>query len=52
MQIYKDNRKGILRSRLKHTNHYLSDVIVNIVNTNYGLLRNKDIDINIYFSMT
>ena len=34
MLIYKDNRKGILRSRLKHTNHYLSDVIVIIVNTN------------------
>jgi small nuclear ribonucleoprotein (snRNP)-like protein len=34
MLIYKDNTKGILRSRLKHTNHYLSDVIVIIVNTN------------------
>ena len=34
MQINKDNKKSILRSRLKHTNHYLSDVIVIIVNTN------------------
>jgi hypothetical protein len=29
MQIYKDHRKGILRSSLKHTNHYLYAVIVN-----------------------
>jgi hypothetical protein len=34
MQIYKDNKRDILRYRLKYTNHYLSDVIVNIVNTN------------------
>lgn len=28
-----DNRKGYLRSRLKHTNYYLSTVSVHIVNT-------------------
>jgi len=31
--LYKDNRNRYLRSRLKHTNHYLSTVFVNIVNT-------------------
>ena len=34
LQINKDNRRGILRSSLKHTNHYLSDVLVIIVKTN------------------
>ena len=33
MQIYKDDRKRYLWSRLKHTNHYLSTVFVNIINT-------------------
>ena len=33
-KLIKIIKKGILRSRLKHTNHYLSDVIVIIVNTN------------------
>ena len=47
MQIYKDNKRDILRSRLKHTNHYISTVFVDttyyvlLYTYVYGLLRNK-----------
>ena len=47
MQIYIYNRKRYLRSRPKHTNHYISTVFVDttyyvlLYTYVYGLLRNK-----------